>query len=628
MAISIIEIPNQFNYAKQTMPFLVKSSLLGVGGTGAIDPIEKAFRFVFDVVVQLGTGQYKTYASISIPPRPDNYYALLDASPLIIDALSYDLGTHQQTFASPCPDSIVKFKVYCTERYLDINNNFISGTKKSLGEYYAIDGGGNEGIKPYLIDNSSIKSPLHHHQLIDDKELYVSANEPLTLSWLSRNDLGVGELEYKHGNFGTFSDFTQAGAVLIPGTQTLSQYSGITKSINTTVAPLVTTLGPVLSTQVTAQPTFGNTSSMIFKFTDIDLSPSKIYKFQMLAKWNGGPFPTSSNYRVQAVATGTNFQMVYLFQPNIIQTNVNSGITVIVYFITNANFTTGDLTGIELRYVSTNASFPLSAMNGMKMTFDSATLYDLTNSQPYVNTVEIITDDNTVHVMPPSYTTNIIPLNNTAQSRFDTPIGPYKTYSAVAQDPATGYWLGSVGVAEWYQVRIKNSSGAVIGLSKPIYQTNNQCSKHEAFRLKWKNSLGGWDYYTFTMVSKARTSIERENFKRSRGLISTTSYTEASSDRGYKSLNIKLEDTFTIISDWVGDGTAKWLQDLFTSDEVYLLNPEPFMKYPTTTQYQLEYPVFVQQTDIEFMNNSIEAKLKNFVIDITPAIRFDQNTTN
>jgi hypothetical protein len=146
--------------------------------------------------------------------------------------------------------------------------------------------------------------------------------------------------------------------------------------------------------------------------------------------------------------------------------------------------------------------------------------------------------------------------------------------------------------------------------------------------LKWKNQLGGWDYYTFTMVSKAKTNIERENFKRSRGTISSTSYKELATDRGYQSLNIKLVDTYTVISDWVEDGTAKWMLDLFTSDEVYILNPEPFQKYVTTTEFDMEYPVFVQQQDVEFMNNSIEAKLKNFVVEITPAIRFEQNTTN
>jgi hypothetical protein len=240
MAIQTIETPNEFNFARQTIPFLVKSTLIGPGSSAGIDPIERAFRFVFDVVAQLSNGQYKTYASLAIPPRPDNYFAFFDVSPLIIDALSFDLGTHQQTFASPCGKSIVKFKVFCTERYLDTNGNFISGAKTGLGEYYGIDGAGNEGITPYVIDSVSVKKPLHYHQLIDAEELKVNAKEPLTLSWLSRNDLGVNELEYIHGNYGTFSNIVTLGNPTPSTSNVLNSYSGITKNALTTIAPFAT----------------------------------------------------------------------------------------------------------------------------------------------------------------------------------------------------------------------------------------------------------------------------------------------------------------------------------------------------------------------------------------------------
>jgi hypothetical protein len=269
-------------------------------------------------------------------------------------------------------------------------------------------------------------------------------------------------------------------------------------------------------------------------------------------------------------------------------------------------------------------------MNNIQMFYDGATLNEISNTGiPFVADVQVITDAGTVYTMPTGYTQNLLPLNDTSQSRFDTPVGPYKQYHPTGQSATTGYWLNSPGVpANWFQVRLRNSLTSVIGLSERIYQINDTCEKCEKFRLKWKNSLGGWDYFTFTKVSKAKTNIERENFKRSRGTITATSYSELVTDRGYQSLNIKLQDTYTIISDWVSDGTAKWMQDLFTSDEVYILNPEPFMKYPTTTEFDLEIPVFVQQNEVEYMNNSFEAKLKNFVIDITPAVRTEENTTN
>jgi hypothetical protein len=380
---------------------------------------------------------------------------------------------------------------------------------------------------------------------------------------------------------------------------------------------------------------------MVIRFTNLDLSANTSYKFVIAGKIFTPPYPgatpgsvTAQNISFRPVVTGTNFTPI--IGANVTMAQAASGSanvwnTAFIQFATNSSFTSGDITSIEIQFQTTNfTAYPLGQMNGVNVNFTSASLYEVsTSGTPFVKDVQVITDDNTVYTMPSGYTANIIPLNDTAQSRFDTPVGPYKQYHPTGQSATTGFWLNTGGAAaDWFQVRVRNSANAVIGLSEKIYQKSFNCDLYDKFRLKWKNGLGGWDYFTFTKVSKARTNIERENFKRSRGTISSTAYQELTSDRGYESLNIRLQDTYTIISDWVGDGTAKWMQDLFTSDEVYLLNPEPFQKYVTTVEYDLEYPVFVQQTDVEFMNNSNEARLKNFVIDITPAIRFEENTTN
>jgi hypothetical protein len=521
---------------------------------------------------------------------------------------------------------------------LDSTGTFITGTKTSLGEYYAIDGSGNEGISPYLIDSVTNKSPLHHHQLIDNEEFVVNEKEPLTLSWLSKNDLGVNELMYKHGNYGTFNDASTiaptGGLPFNNTTQVLNTYSGITKNQYSSLVPQTNmpTGGVSIYSYMTGIPISLATNIMTFKFTDLDLSPNTTYKFKISAKILASA-PTNAAYTISATPIGTNFTVVSAASPTVISlltTPTGFWPEINVVFVTSALFQTGDITAIEIRYNTTNAAiYPLSAMNNKTVYYDSASLYKVsTSSIPYVSTVEVVTD-NTVYVMPSGYTQNIIPLQDTKQSRFDTPVGPYKIYYPSAQDATTGFWKNPNGsIAKWFYVRIKNIAGTVIGTSQKVYQKSNTCKNCDKFRLKWKNSLGGWDYFTFTKVSKAKTTIERENFKRSRGYISSSGYQELSTDRGYKSLNIKLADTYTIASDWVSDGTAKWLQDLFISDEVYILNPEPFMKYPTTNQFDLEYPVFVAQNEIEFMNNSIEAKLKNFVIDITPAIRFEENSTN
>jgi hypothetical protein len=377
MAVSTIEIPNEFNFARQTIPFLVKSSLIGPGGTGVIDPIERAFRFVFDVTVQTSTGVYKTYASIAIPPRPDNYFSFFDVSPLIIDSLSYDLGTHQVTGATACANSIAKFKVFCTERYLDANGNFISGNKTSLGEYYAIDGAGNEGISPYLIDSLTLKKPLHYHQLIGGDEFVVSQKEPLTLSWLSRNDLGVNELEYIHGDFGTFNNSPTVGTASTANV--LNVYSGITKNALTTVVPGVgQSLGGAnsLLAIMAGVTTGGNANVMVWKYTNLDFSANTSYKFSIWVKNVAGSLPASSAYTFQAVVTGTNFIAITGTSP-VISSTFGTWREVSVIFATTSLFSSGDITGIEIRYNSSSLASPLGALNTRPFYYDSATLYDV-----------------------------------------------------------------------------------------------------------------------------------------------------------------------------------------------------------------------------------------------------------
>ena len=624
MAVQTLEVPKLFNYAKQTIPFVVKSNLINSGTPTSIDPLERAFRFVFDLEVTNSAGLYKTYASVAIPPRPDNFYSFIDVAPMLRDAITYDLGTHLATTAQPCPKSIIKFRLWCTERYLDANGNFVNGVKTSLGNYFAIDGGDNAPIENYLLDSVSVKKPLHHHNLAGT-DLKVKAGEPFTLSWLARNDIGGNLLQYIHGNYGNFDDAVTLGS----GPNGLpAPYTGIvTNPPKFTYGPITTGLpGPGIYAKGALLPNLGNTNAPVFTFTNLVLNPSTVYVFKIWMK-SSNTAPNTISLNLGGVLVGTNFQTFYASGPNVAQTNTGWQL-IQVYFQTLPGYNVGDFS-IQIRLNSISPFVALNLMNGNIMNYDSATLEKIGQNYPVISKVEVVTDNNTVYDLTPTYTQNILPLNDTAKSRFDTPVGPYNTYLPFAQDPFSGFWIdNTTAIAKYFQVRIKNAANYVIGLSEKIYQDTTYCEIQDNFRLKWKNQLGGWDYFTFTKVSKASTAIERENYKKSAGTVDASGYSELTNDRGYQSLNIKLEDTYTVISDWIEDGTVKWMLDLFTSDEVYLLNPEAFQTSVTTNPYDLEWPVFVKQEDIEFMNNSIEAKLKNLVVNITPAIRFEEPTKN
>ena len=228
-------------------------------------------------------------------------------------------------------------------------------------------------------------------------------------------------------------------------------------------------------------------------------------------------------------------------------------------------------------------------------------------------------------------------MDNPGKGRIDTPVGPYNNILAdpAKQDVNTGFYLDdNSNIGKYFNLELYDNTTQLIGRSSKIYQDQEDCSRYRKLRLKWKNKLGGWDFFDFELVSSASTNVERENFKITSGQVTPELvtggylYTEANSERGYKNLNIKLIDTFTMTSDWITDQTGKYLQGLFVSEEVYLLNPEIFEDFVVNDPYDIEYPVFLNDTDIEYKTNSPEKKLVNITINVTPGNRFGDATTN
>jgi len=638
MAITIYEEPNKFNQVRQTIPFLVYSDLFN---TGSFDAIERSFKYLFEIKVLNTQGQFKTFSTVAIPPRPDNLLGFFDASAIVKSAITYDLGTHTALTAQPCPKSIVEFMVICTERYLDTNGNYISGNPELIGQYYAIDAGVNESLSTYLMDYSVQAAPLHHHFLCGD-DLKVYQNEPFSLSWLVEPKLSGNVLEYKHADYGSFDKVT---------TPTLpTVFTGFTTNstfvLNST---LVTTPSVNGKSMLMAMKPLGFTSitsnATIAAFNNLFLEDNSTYTFDVWIKMPAplGTFTTLRSFSVTAtglkVASIVSNNTVPIYIAGIMGTVPHGFHKLTVTFTTNTNVAS---TTLQIRATTSSVvGAPLTILNNASIFIDSARVYKKLTTNDVLSSGQIIVDDGlpttqTWNIPSTYFTTNLLPVEDFSDGRFDMPVGPYSgILSSVtgAQDASTGFYKNSAGNrGTHFRVRLRDNTTATIGLSEKIYQDPTDCTRFTPIKIKWKNSLGGWDFFTFTKVSSAVTNVERENYKRSRGTItqagSAYNYVESDNDRGYKSLNIKLEDTFSVASDWIGNETAKWLQDLYTSDEVYLLNPEVFQKFTNLSPFDVEYPVFVQQTDVEFQNNAPDRKLINVILDIVPAVRFEDNSTN
>lgn len=99
------------------------------------------------------------------------------------------------------------------------------------------------------------------------------------------------------------------------------------------------------------------------------------------------------------------------------------------------------------------------------------------------------------------------------------------------------------------------------------------CYRYTQKRLKWKNRLGGWDYFTFNLRSDKTVEIQKNNFNKFRNTLQTgNKYGYSIGDRGQTTYNVKAFDKEVLQSNWLTGDEAAWLEELWTSPEVYLLD--------------------------------------------------------
>lgn len=123
---------------------------------------------------------------------------------------------------------------------------------------------------------------------------------------------------------------------------------------------------------------------------------------------------------------------------------------------------------------------------------------------------------------------------------------------------------------DYYDVRIKNSSGTIVSETIRIYPGEDICSKYDPIRFKFMNNYGKYDYYTFTGAKTKTTNITRNTYKSNPNQWSSTNYNYNRMSRGLNQYETILDDTITINSDWITEAESIWLEQLVTSPDVYI----------------------------------------------------------
>lgn len=124
-----------------------------------------------------------------------------------------------------------------------------------------------------------------------------------------------------------------------------------------------------------------------------------------------------------------------------------------------------------------------------------------------------------------------------------------------------------------------------------------QRQQYNPVRLMWLNPLGGFDYFSFKLVSRLNTNVTRNTYKQNLG----PQYNLG--DRGTVATYNDIQEGMIINSDWVADNYSYWLEELFNSPEVYMLNPDGTI-----------YPIILTDTQTEVKRYINDQTLVNYTL--------------
>jgi len=157
----------------------------------------------------------------------------------------------------------------------------------------------------------------------------------------------------------------------------------------------------------------------------------------------------------------------------------------------------------------------------------------------------------------------------------------------------------------WYAQASAATPNLSYVLDEFIFNKSEGNCDYETIRFAWKNQLGTWDYYNFTLAQSENNGIERLEYRQTFVPFSTDTNSAAYniSRRGRQQLVNKITTTKTANTDWLTQEEADWIQELFLTNNVYIQDGTNFV------------PVVIVDTNVTSKRNP--RTQKNFQYQIT-----------
>ena len=123
-----------------------------------------------------------------------------------------------------------------------------------------------------------------------------------------------------------------------------------------------------------------------------------------------------------------------------------------------------------------------------------------------------------------------------------------------------------------YTIQLKESTNYVSEIK--TFEIDRKCSVFVNKRFWFLNRLGGFDSYSYKLKSRRNIQIDRLEYYKNSYAITLSSpdyfYTRLLSERGKTLLSVRASENFNYNSDWMSENESIWMEELFTSPEVYL----------------------------------------------------------
>jgi len=124
---------------------------------------------------------------------------------------------------------------------------------------------------------------------------------------------------------------------------------------------------------------------------------------------------------------------------------------------------------------------------------------------------------------------------------------------------------------DYYTVTAFDSGDNQISKSYEFYKQTEDCKNYETLRLTWLNKFGVWDYYNFTKKSIRTFNTNRKSYKQITGNWNSTKFRLDGQQGGTKYFNNSIQESISLNTEYITEEEAIWLEDLFISNDVYIL---------------------------------------------------------